>query len=81
MEDKEKQNQIDFGKRIQHLRKERKWSQEELASRANCHRTYIGLIERAEREPGLNKIIYLAHAFEITIAELFNYENNKELTK
>ncbi|MFM9402735.1 helix-turn-helix domain-containing protein [Myroides odoratimimus] len=81
MEEKQKQNQINFGLRIQQLRKDKNWSQEELASRANSHRTYIGLIERAEREPGLNKIISLANALEVTLQELFNYEINQEPTK
>ncbi|MHC5311038.1 helix-turn-helix domain-containing protein [Myroides sp. LJL116] len=81
MNDEKKQNLIAFGKRIQSLRKSQNWSQEELANKANSHRTYIGLIERAEREAGLNKILALAKAFNITPTELFNYETSKEPSK
>ena len=41
--------QINLGERIRKLRKERNFSQEELGFRANLHRTYIGMIERAEK--------------------------------
>ena len=39
----------EFGKVIQNLRKEKGLSQEELGFRSNLHRTYIGMIERAEK--------------------------------
>ena len=38
-----------FGQRVQELRKERNLSQEQLADLAGVHRTYIGMIERAEK--------------------------------
>lgn len=40
---------IKFGERVRQLRKEKRMSQEELADKANLHRTYIGMIERAEK--------------------------------
>ncbi len=42
---------IKLGKRIRELRKEFRWSQEELGERANLHPTYVGGIERGERNP------------------------------
>lgn len=36
---------IKFGERVRQLRKEKRMSQEELADKANLHRTYIGMIE------------------------------------
>ena len=39
-----------FGQRVQELRKEHKLSQEQLADLAGVHRTYIGMIERAEKK-------------------------------
>lgn len=38
-----------FGKRVRQLRKEKNISQEELSFIADLHRTYIGMIERAEK--------------------------------
>lgn len=60
---------IKFGNRIKELRKERKWSQELLAEKTGFHRTYIGMIERGERNPALMNINVLAEAFEMSIDE------------
>ena len=38
-----------FGKRVREERTKQKLSQEELADKAGVHRTYIGMIERAEK--------------------------------
>lgn len=40
---------IMFGKRVCELRKNKGYSQEQLAFKAGLHRTYIGMIERAEK--------------------------------
>ena len=40
---------LNFGKIIRELRKEKKLSQEKLGFQSNLHRTYIGMIERAEK--------------------------------
>ena len=42
-----------FGRRVRELRKVRGFSQEELAHRADIHWTYLGGIERGERNPAL----------------------------
>ncbi len=60
-----------FGKRVQHLRKHLGISQEELAYRANVHRTYIGMIERAERNITLSNMSKVAKALEVDIKDLF----------
>lgn len=60
-----------FGSRIKDLRKEKKWSQEKLAEETGFHRTYIGMIERGERNPSLININVFAKAFNISLAELF----------
>lgn len=54
------------------LRVQRGWTQEELASRAKKHPTYIGGIERGERNPTLTVIADLARAFGITPAVLMD---------
>ena len=40
---------INFGEKVREIRKEKGLSQEELADKADLHRTYIGMIERAEK--------------------------------
>ncbi len=62
---------ISFGNRVKELRVKNGWSQEELARRSNFHRTYIGMIERAERNISLKNIERIANTFGIKINELF----------
>ncbi len=64
-----------FGKRVKFLRKQKKLSQEELAYRTGLHRTYIGAVERGERNISLKNIAKLAEAFGINIAELFQEQD------
>lgn len=46
-------------------------SQEDLAAKAGVHRTYIGMIERAERNITLRNIERIANALGVPISELF----------
>lgn len=62
-----------IGERIRQLRKERKWSQEELAHRANINRTYIGELERGEKNATVDSLAKVVSALEITFEELFRY--------
>lgn len=59
-----------FGQRVREERLKKGFSQEELAFKAELHRTYIGMIERAEKNITLNNIAKIAKALEITITEL-----------
>lgn len=59
-----------FGKRVQYYRKARQLSQEQLAELAGFHRTYIGMVERAERNITLGNIDKLAKALNVEICEL-----------
>ena len=61
----------EFGIKVQNRRKELGISQEELAYRAGFHRTYIGMIERAERNITLSNLKRLADALEIEIKNFF----------
>jgi transcriptional regulator with XRE-family HTH domain len=61
-----------FGRRIRDLRKARGLSQEELAERAGLHRTYVGGIERGERNPSLNNIGQIARALGVSIHDFFD---------
>jgi transcriptional regulator with XRE-family HTH domain len=61
-----------FGERIRELRNETGWSQEELADRADLHRTYIGSIERGEQNISLVNVEKLAATLGIPLAQLFS---------
>jgi transcriptional regulator with XRE-family HTH domain len=63
---------IEFGERIRELRNSRKWSQEVLADKTGFHRTYIGMIERGERNLSLKNIEVFANTFGLSISELLN---------
>tara|TARA_B110000238_G_C15886029_1_gene335619 strand:+ start:194 stop:415 length:222 start_codon:yes stop_codon:yes gene_type:complete len=61
-----------FGQKIREVRKDKGFSQEELAHKADLHRTYIGMIERAEKNITLLNIEKIANALETSIKKLFN---------
>ena len=61
-----------FGRRVRELREARDWSQEELADRADLHRTYISAVERAVRNPTLTVIARIAKALKVSMSELFS---------
>jgi transcriptional regulator with XRE-family HTH domain len=61
---------IKFGERVREIRKEKGLSQEELAHKADLHRTYIGMIERAEKNITLINIEKIANALEASIETL-----------
>ena len=61
-----------FGKRVQAERTKQNLSQEELAEKAGVHRTYIGMIERAEKNITLQNIEKIAKALNVKIIDLFD---------
>ena len=60
-----------FGKRLRELRKQRGLSQEALALVCDLDRTYIGGIERGERNVSLINIVRISKALDISPQELF----------
>ena len=62
---------IKFGEKVRELRHTNNISQEELAEMTDLHRTYIGGIERGERNLSLENIYKIAKAFKISISKLF----------
>ena len=62
---------IKFGRRVREERTKLNLSQEQLASRAKVHRTYIGMIERAEKNITLENIDKIAKALKIKLSDLF----------
>ncbi len=61
-----------FGEKLKEYRKLKGLSQEQLAEKANMHRTYIGMLERAEKNITLLNIEKIAIALEIKITDLIN---------
>ena len=66
-----------FGKRIRQLRQARGLSQEKLAELTGFHRTYIGMIERGERNLSLSNIGVFARIFELSVSELLEFESKR----
>ena len=60
-----------FGQRVRELRSERGWSQEDFAAECGVHRTYLGGVERGERNLSLVNIHRIAQALGITLSDLF----------
>jgi len=63
---------------IRTYRRSKNLSQEELAEKCGLHRTYVGSVERCERNVTLSTLELLASALEISVPELLS---NKECSK
>ena len=63
-----------FGQKVREERLKQGLSQEELAARASVHRTYIGMIERAEKNITLENIEKVATALKLKINDLLTFE-------
>jgi transcriptional regulator with XRE-family HTH domain len=65
----------EFGTRIRDLRTQINLSQEQLSFKTGFHRTYIGMIERGERNISLTNIAVFSKAFEMDISDLLDFKN------
>jgi transcriptional regulator with XRE-family HTH domain len=65
----------EFGVRIKQLRSEKNVSQEKLSCLTGFHRTYIGMIERGERNISLINIAVFAKVFEMSVSELLDFKS------
>ena len=61
---------LDFGVNLRQLRLDKKMSQEEFARLVDVHRTYLGGLERGERNPTLSVIARLSEALNVTPSQL-----------
>jgi transcriptional regulator with XRE-family HTH domain len=64
-----------FGSRVRELRKARSLSQEVFADLCGLDRTYIGGVERGERNVSLENIERIAAALEVSISHLFEFSD------
>lgn len=62
------------GKRIRDIRKTKNLSQEQLGEKSGFHFTYIGGLERGERNISLVNLAKIAKALEVNIHDFFNFE-------
>ena len=60
-----------FAQRVRTLREAQGISQEKLAENSGLHRTYIGMVERLERNPSLVCIHKIANGLGVHVIELF----------
>ncbi len=60
-----------FGEKIRKIRIERGLSQEKLAFLSGLHRTYVGAIERGERNVSFKNIEKIANTLKVNLEELF----------
>lgn len=72
MEDVKKQ----FGLRLAAIRKEKGLSQEALSLQSGIARSYLGGVERGQRNIALMNICVLAQTLDVTPAELMTFEKN-----
>lgn len=64
-----------FGRRLAQLRKAKGWSQERLSLESGIARSYLGGIERGQRNVALLNICRLAETLELPAGELFIFES------
>ncbi|MEO1253970.1 MAG: helix-turn-helix transcriptional regulator [Bacteroidota bacterium] len=72
---------IKFGERIRQVRMDKRLSQEDLAFEVGVHRTYIGMLERAEKNPTLITLLKLSKALEIDLSQLLDNLDDDALDK
>ena len=63
------------GLKIKHIRQSLKYSQEEFAWKLGIHRTYLGQIERAEKNISIKNIEKICKALDIEPKELFDFDD------
>jgi len=61
---------IEFGHLVREQRLKKEMSQEKLAEKAGLHRTYIGMVERGEKNITLTNICKISKALDISVSDL-----------
>ena len=68
---------VQFGKKVKEERLKQRLSQEQLAEKAGLHRTYIGMIERAEKNITLLNMHKIAKALNVSLCDLLGSDNDE----
>lgn len=63
-----------FGRRLAEVRKLKGWSQEKLALESGMARSYLGGVERGQRNVALLNICKLAQTLEVPVGLLFEFD-------
>lgn len=67
---KEKNIAEKFGENVRKFRNLQGITQEDLAEKSELHRTYIGMVERGERNISLNNAYRIATALNVSLSEM-----------
>ena len=62
-----------FGQKMQKVRQSKNITQEGLASILSMHRTYVGLIERGERNPTIRTLYKVAKALKVKSSDILPF--------
>ncbi len=60
-----------FGQRIKNLRMQQNMTQEDLAFKVGVDRSYMGFLERGEKNPTLKNISKIADSLKVSLSDLF----------
>jgi transcriptional regulator with XRE-family HTH domain len=66
------------GNRIRELRKAKGWTQEQLAEAAGLHYSYIGGVERGDRNISLETLEKIINGFQVPAEEIFKFQEESE---
>lgn len=72
MVEKIKKSKLEFGKRIQRLRKNKDLTQEELAETLRISRTHMGHIEQGRKSPSMELLEKIARVLKVQVKDLFS---------
>jgi transcriptional regulator with XRE-family HTH domain len=72
------QMSLRMGGKLRELRRSYGMTQESLAEKLDVHPSYVGQLERGEREPSLHTLEKLAHVFNISPAEFIEEETKAD---
>lgn len=67
-----------FGQRLVEIRKQKGWSQEKLSLESGVARSYLGGVERGQRNIALINICRLAEALQVPIGTLFEFHKEAD---
>lgn len=68
-----------FGKRVKNIRMSKNLSQEKLAELSGLHSTYIGQIERGEKNPTIESIYKISVGLDISLSDFFKNVSKKSV--